>query len=275
LGVREGWSLQGALARTIAALTRGATSAGMVGLVMTSCASPPSSAAKAPALFVGQDLRGYYPNLARYRTQYLEGDSYRPDPSHLSVLWFERQDQQTFLVYNSPPDSPQARCRYDELSWWEDGYLRYIQTADACGPRRTEIVYDAPIIFLPRRWDGQPWHLDGQSGARYYVDGTLRCVGTNRWTAEILGVEQVAQADSDLHWRTTQTTTWSTGDVSGGCYTGTVTHWQEDYWLTGRLLDPSGARHGKGVQRTMGGNLDEHDQTWDIRMARWVPLPGR
>jgi hypothetical protein len=234
-------------------------------------AAPAREGAHAP--FVGEDLRDYYPNLSRYTSYYLEGDDYTPGQPRLSVLWFEPRDQQTFRVYNSPPASAQARCGYDDLSWWGDGYLRYVRTVTACDAPRTEIVYDAPIIFLPDRWDGRPWRLDGRSSARYSIDGRPRCQGTNAWTAEIVGVEQVAPGDVELHWRTTQTTTWATGDVRGGCYAGFVTRWREDYWLTGQLTDPAGDHRGKGLRRTAGGNLDVHNATWDIRIARWMPLP--
>lgn len=266
------------LTRALVALTRRVTTACTIGMVVASCGSTHAPAPATPrpvahAPFVGEDLGDYYPNLARYTTQYLEGDNYRPDGPRLSVLWFERQDRQAFRVYNSAPTSAQARCGYDELSWSRDGYLRYVRTVAACGQQRTEIAYEQPIVFLPQRWDGRPWRLDGRSAARYYIDGQLHCEGTNAWTAEVLGVEETSPGNADLHWRTTQTTTWTTGDVRGGCYAGSVTRWREDYWLTGRLPDPAGVRQGKGLQHTVGGNLDKPDQAWDIRMARWVPLP--
>lgn len=248
----------------------------VLSLVATTCGgveqAPPARVAARPP-FVGEDLRDYYPDLARYTTQYLDGDNFTATGPRPSVLWFERQDGETFRVYNSHPGSEQSRCNYDDLSWWKDGFLRYVRTVVACGTRRTEIVYDSPIIFLPRVWDGRPWSLDGRSGAQFFVNGRLRCEGTNAWTAQILGLEELAPGDFQLHWRTTQTTAWATGDVLGGCYAGTVTHWREDYWLTTRLPDPRGAARGKGLARTMGGNLDLPDQSWDVRMARWVPLP--
>lgn len=244
-------------------------------LVLAACASgpPPAATRSAPAPFVGQDLRDYYPDLARYTTQYLEGDNYGPGGPRFSVLWFERQDDQTFRIYNSDPTSADARCNYDELSWWKDGLLRYVRTVTACRKPTTTIEYDPPIIFLPQQWTGRPWRLNGQSTARSFVDGVLRCQGTNAWVAQIVGVEQGLPGDVELHWSTTQTTTWTSGSVPGLCYKGGVTHWREDYWLTARLADPGGVRQGKALWRTMGGNLDRPDLGWDIRMARWAPLP--
>jgi hypothetical protein len=231
------------------------------------------------AAFAGADLRAYYPNLDRYQTQYLEGRNYvpHPDAPDRAVLWFERQDQWTWRMYNWAPEDPGRRCHYDQLSWWDDGYLRYVRTVDGavdgCGSQRTEIVYDPPIIFLPTVWSGQPWRLDGTSTARYLVDGQRRCEGTTSWTAEIPGVEQIAPGEAGLHWRTTQTTAWTTGDVVGGCYAGYATRWQEDYWLTNQLPDLGGVRQARGLKRTKGGNLDAPATGWDIWMDRWAALP--
>lgn len=254
-------------------LTRLVVAACLVAVLAACGAAPAPPPRKPPPPFVNEDLRLYYPNVDRYKTMYLEGDNYWPNGPRATVLWFEPLDRQTFRVYNTPPNSVRARCGYDELAWRDDGYLRYTRTVVACGPQRTEIVYDEPIVFLPQRWNGQPWRVDGRSSARYSVDGMLGCRGTNVWTAEVLGVEQIPPGDVDLHWRTTQTTTWTTGDVKGGCFAGAVTRWQEDYWLTGKLPGPRGTRDGRGLQLTVGGNLDKRDDNWDIRMARWVPLP--
>jgi hypothetical protein len=264
--------LRGAATRVERALLSRIALVGLLAVLAACDGSAHASGAARPP-FVGDDLRQYYPNLARSQTQYLEGDDSVPTPPRVSVVWFESKDQSTFLRYNTDPRSAQARCSYDELAWSTDGYLRYMRTVTDCARPRTEIVYEVPIVYLPQHWDGHPWRDDGQSVARYSIDGRLRCIGITAWTAQVLGVEQVAPGDAQLHWRTTQSTTWVTGDVQGGCTAGGVLHWQEDYWLTGHL--PDGTRRSNGLRRTAGGNQDDRADTWDVRMTRWTPLPSR
>jgi hypothetical protein len=244
-------------------------------LLVLSAACSGAGSSKGPSRppFVGEDLRYYYPGINRYQTQYLQGDDYWNGGPRLAVLWFERRDQRMYRVYNYPPGSPQARCGYDELTWTDEGYLRYSRTVTECGPQPTELVYDPPITYLPQYWHGRPWSQSGQSVARYSIGGRLRCVGIANWTNEVLGVDRIAPGDPELHARLSQTTTWVTGDVTGSCFANTVLNWREDYWLTAHLPDPDGVPRGNGLHRTVGGNLDSNRDYWDIRIARWAPLP--
>lgn len=220
------------------------------------------------------DLKKYYPNTTQYDKRYLEGYNYISGEPQRSVLWFESQDQWTFRAYNSGPEDQNARCHWDELSWWDDGTLRYSKTHHECpGETASEIIYDAPIIFLPRYWSArqEPWAINGSSGAKYYENGNLRCTGTNNYTAEIIGEEEIAPGQTGIHWRTTQTTNWDTGDVPGKCYVGYTTKWREDYWLS-KLPLPNGKEKG-GLKRSVGGNLDNDDSSWDVWFDKWENLP--
>jgi hypothetical protein len=232
--------------------------------------------------FVGEDLRDYYPNLALYRTQYLRGYNYVTSPPSYAVLWFEQKDSSTFLQHNGAPGDEQASCNTDYLSWWDDGFLRYVRTVNSCGAHTTDIDYmtqNDPIILLPQSWDGRPWSFSSSSPAVYTVDGHPACSGTNAWTAQVLGVEQMAPGDYGLHFRTTQTLTlrvdpafdWSTFD--GGSPCAPTTHWQEDYWLVQDLpIDGGGTT--KGLKRTQGGDLDVTTYpAWNIWMDEWAALP--
>jgi len=222
-----------------------------------------------------QDLRSYYPNATLYATQYLSGQNYLPDPAHptWSVLWFEAQDAYSYRMYNSNPASPQARCHWDQLSWWPDGYLRYLKTVDNCAG--STVVTDfsaAPIIFLPENWDGvTPWRLEGSAPVTHFADGLIRCTGITVWLAQIFGWEPLTPQDHAIHWRTTQLTNWTTG--SGDCAAGTAVRWQEDYWLTAALASPAGPE--KGLKRANGGNLDSASRHWDVWMNTWVSLHYR
>lgn len=234
----------------------------------------PAPGKRTAQAFVRQDLSSYYPGLG-LRGDYLQGQNSVTSPPSPSVLWFERQDRYTFLQYNSRPGSAQSRCNADQLSWWPDGYLRYVKTTNACGSHPNVIDFSgAPIVFLPRTWDGNPWQLSGSSPAVYSVDGVVRCTGTTAWMAQILGVEEISPGELALHWRTTQSTRWATGDVQGGCFAGTTLRWQEDYWFTRQLPGPrSGPGHRLGLKRARGGNLDVATGQWDIWMNRWASLP--
>jgi hypothetical protein len=220
------------------------------------------------------DLKKYYPNTAQYETKYLEGFNYITGAPQRSVLWFEKQDQWTFKTYNSGPEDINSRCHYDELSWWDDNTLRYSKTHHECpGSASNEIVYDAPIIFLPRYWDkaNGKWTYSGSSSAKYYENGGLRCTGTNAYVAEIIGEEEIAPGQKGIHWRTTQTTSWQTGDVAGKCFAGYTTRWQEDYWLS-KLPMPNG-KLAEGLKRSKGGNLDNSNSSWDVWFDNWKYLP--
>lgn len=234
---------------------------GTVALSMTSAAP------------VKEDLKSYYPNTNKYGNHYLEGFNHATGNPLRSVFWFEKVDQWSFKAYNSAPENPDARCNWDLLSWWDDGYLRYSQTHHDCpGSTPNDIYYDSPIIFLPRYWKGGSWKLTGESGAKYYENGQLRCTGTNRWTAEIIGWEEVAPKVKGIHWRSTQITTWDSGDVLGKCFAGYVTNWQEDNWLA-KIPNPSGNLE-KALKRSKGGNLDTKSGNWDVWYDKWVKLPG-
>jgi len=219
--------------------------------------------------WAGDVLADYYPGTST--GTYLIGYNYVSQPPSVTVLWNDRQDADTFRQHNW---GPYQRCHTDQLSWWAevDGYLRYVSTTDTCTPgQSTAIIYSIPIIFLPRTWSGSYWSLTGTSSATYVINGITRCTGTTAWKAEILGLETIAPNEVGLHWRTTQTTTWATGDVTGGCWAGAITHWQEDYWFVNDLPGPNGP--AKGLKRTKGGNLDVDAGRWDIWFDRWAALP--
>jgi len=236
----------------------------LVAVAVTSGVTPAQAAS-----FVGDDLQGYYPNSALYQTEYLQGQNYVVSPPSYAVLWFERQDQYTFLQHNFAPSDPKARCHTDYLSWWPDHFLRYVKTVDSCGAQTTTIDYGTqgnPIIYLPDLWNGSTWSLSGSSPAVYTVDGLVECTGTNRWSAQILGVEEMAPGEFGLHWRSNQTLTLS------GSACAPTTHWQEDYWLVQDLPSPSGPQ--KGLKRTQGGDLDRSTYPdWNIWMDDWAGLP--
>lgn len=221
------------------------------------------------------DLKSYYPNINLFKNYYLEGHNYinSQSPSR-AVLWFEPQDQWSYKMYNSAPEDVNSRCHYDLLSWWDDGFLRYVKTHDECpGHTPNEITYDSPIIFLPRLWDSLvPWVYNGLSGAKYYQNGVLVCEGTNSYKAEIVGLEQIAPNEEGIHWRTTQTTNWTSGNVPGGCSAGSTTRWQEDYWLT-NTLPIQNSTPTKALKRSKGGNLDISGNNWDVWFDSWKLLP--
>ena len=97
------------------------------------------------------------------------------------------------------------------------------------------------------------------------------CKGYNDWTANIVGLEQIAPGETGIHWKTYQETTWTDGPgVQGGCWPGTITKWQEDYWLTDQL--PWNNTVAKALKRSKGGNLNGADN-WDIWFDKWQLLP--
>ncbi len=221
------------------------------------------------------DLKSYYPNTDFFKNYYLEGKNYINSQSPTrSVLWFEQQDQWTFKMYNSAPEDVNKKCHYDQLSWWDDGFLRYVKTHDECpGQIPNEIVYDPPIIFLPRTWDSStPWSFSGQSNAKYYQNGVVVCEGTNSYKAEIIGLEQIAPNEQGIHWKTTQNTSWASGSVPGGCSAGYTTQWQEDYWLTD-ILPTQNSGAAKALKRSNGGNKGVASDSWDIWFDSWKLLP--
>jgi hypothetical protein len=220
------------------------------------------------------DLKAYYPNPNLFKTNYLEGKNYvKPATPTRSVLWFESQDQWSFKQYNYAPTDVNSRCHYDLLSWWDDGFFRYTKTYNGCpGVTPNEIVYESPIILLPRFWNSSvPWSYTGQATAKYYQNGVLKCQGINSYTSQVIGLEQITPTEKGIHWKTTQTTKWTSGNVPGGCYAGYTTHWQEDYWLTDILPVQNGVV-AKALKRSKGGNLDIPSDSWDIWFDKWSPL---
>jgi hypothetical protein len=245
------------------------------------------------------DLMPYYPNAQMISTHYLEGYNYSFSPARRSVLWFEKAGNQTsrvdnFRLYNSGPEDPQRRCNYDQLSWnftstnkaTGNAALRYTQTRNTCNISATkpvtDITYSPGIAFLPRYWnDAKPWVSTGSSKATYKEGATTgslvtKCTGTNTYKAEILGREviDIPTGLSAIHWRTTQTTAWTSGPGStySGCRPGTVTNWQEDYYLIDTLPTVNGTPK-KGLKRSVGGNKDVSFPNWDVWLDKWQPLP--
>lgn len=263
------------------------------GLILSPFSSGSASAATV-------DLSLYYPNKALASNRYLEGFNYRQNPVRRSVLWFEQVRNTSsvdgFRMYNSGPEDPNGRCNYDVLSWvynstrkaTASASLQYAQTRNTCNVSAakpaTDIVYTPAITFLPRYWnDAAPWTSTGSSKATY-KEGTsastltTKCVGTNNWKAEIIGREVIDPPTglTAIHWRTTQTTTWTSGSGStySGCRPGAVTRWQEDYFLIDSLPIVGGSTTAKGLKRSYGGNLDSATYPdWDVWMDKWQPLP--
>lgn len=222
--------------------------------------SPKVSAKKAV------DLKLYYPNGAMIQNYYLN------QASPHQVLWFEKQDQWSFKVYNSAPEDPNSRCHWDLLSWWDDNTLRYSQTHNEC-PKSIQIdtIYDPPIILLPSLWDeNQNWSLDYQAKMIQKESGITVCTGTNNYTASIIGWENISPGTRVLHWRSQQQTTW---DNFGKCAGWAPTRWREDYWLEDSL-SVEGGRTAKGLKRSKGGNLDVPSDSWDIWFDMWKKLPS-
>ena len=246
------------------------------------------------------NLLAYYPNPTMLRTHYLEGYNYSFTPARRSVMWFEKVGTQTskvdsYRLYNSGPEDPQSRCNYDQLSWsysstskaTAPATLRYTQTRNTCNlsatKPATDITYSPGIVFLPRYWtDTNTWSTTGSSQAIYKEGAsaatlTTKCVGTNTYKAEIIGREIIDPPTglTAIHWRTTQTTKWTSGSGStySGCRPGAITNWQEDYYLIDALPVVGGSPQ-KGVKRSIGGNKDITYPNWDVWFDRWQPLPS-
>lgn len=212
------------------------------------------------------DLKTYYPNYELIGSHYL----YQTSPNQ--VLWFERKDQYTVRMYNSDPKSSTARCHWDELSWWNDNTFRYSKTHDECpGKPITETIYDPPIIFLPRIWNPRNgnWSLSNQAKVTHSENGVVTCTGLNKYTASIIGWEEIHPKVYGLHWKTEQNTIW---DSFGKCNGWEPTLWQEDYWFINNL-PVEGKVPSKGLKRTKGGNLKVVSENWDIWFDTWKKLP--
>lgn len=211
---------------------------------------------------VNVDLRSYYPNDTTSSDYYLKQNS---PPA---VLWFEKQGADSWKMYNSNPfDSVYSHCHWDLLSWSNDT-LTYGQTHNECpNTTQTDTIYNPPIVFLPRYWNGTPWTQTGTSQTTVKQNGTTVETGTNNYTASIIGYETLASGMRVIHWRTQQIITWTTGPN-----VNYPTHWQEDYWLTDTLPVEGGGTK-PALLHTKGGNLSGADN-WDITFDAWSALPS-
>lgn len=232
------------------------------------------------------DLKAYYPNPSLYSNYYLEGFNLR-DPSDTtpdrSVLWFEKTSpsSEEFKRFNSAPEDPtESRCSWDLLSWAGDN-LTYAQTHNDCGTNNKDVIYDQPILFLPRYWnDTTTWTYNGSTPVTTTkLNGDPGCTGVNTYTSRILGRTEVTPGVMAIHWRTNQTINWSFGDDLPDCVTGGVTNWQEDYYMIENMPVEGyeGLSSTLGLKRTVGGNTDNYANTglhdWDVWYDNWVKLP--
>lgn len=210
-------------------------------------------------------IKIFYSKIWFYKNDYLEGYNFVTRLPVKSVLWIEQQDKWTYKLYNSDPEDKNGKCHFDQLSWWDDGFLRYVKTFDSCpGSKQNEIVYDPPIVFLPKDFDKNRgnWSLSSTSKAKYYENGVLKCEGINNYSNKILEIEETKPGTKTVHWQTNQTTKWSFGNIAGKCFKGFVTRWQEDYWLDYSKLKEQ--QMIKAIKRSRGGNLDNPKDSWDI-----------
>lgn len=200
------------------------------------------------------DLSTYWPGDASHA---LWGRNVMNDTP--TVLWFEWQDGYTFRQYNSDPEHLDARCNFDTLSWWDDGYLRYLGTTNVCA--HTEVRYDPPIIIMPRLAPQTDWQLPQRADVTVLLDDEIRCRGTMYATASVSG----------MHVRSVQNTDWLwTKGTVATCPAGMTTHWQEDYTLgTLPLADGGQAR---GIIESAGGNQDFTVDRWDVRFEQRAAL---
>lgn len=214
------------------------------------------------------DLKPYYSDTGRAENYYLDGFNVYGGAHNVSVLWFEKQDQWSFKLYNSTPGS---RCHWDWLGWWDDvNSFRYTKTHDECGSVVKEVIFDPPIIFLPRYWDGNPWTLSGLSSKITTTEnGVVVCTGTTSYTPSILGIEEIVPGVSTIHWRTQQNTKW---DNFGNCAGWADTNWQEDYWFYDSVAVAGGGTD-KGLKRSLGGVVGGSPDNWDVWIEYWKPLP--
>lgn len=229
------------------------------------------------------DLKSYYPNFDLMNNYYLEGTNNRIEGSPTrSVLWFGEVDGDPdgFKQYNYAPEDAQKDCHWDRLSWAGDE-LNYHQTYDGCDTNDKDVTFSTPIQLLPRYWDDtDSWTTSGSTTqTTTKLNGDPGCVGTNEWTATILGYVTVSPGVQAIHYRTEQSVLWSSGDDLPYCAGETTTNWQEDYYLVDNIAvtDYDGVTSAPGLFRTVGGNLDTYQEDgiydWDITMANWELLP--
>lgn len=232
------------------------------------------------------DLKSYYPNPALYSNYYLEGfnlrDSNDTTPDR-SVLWFEKTNPngEEFKRYNSGPEDPvESRCSWDLLSWAGDN-LTYAQTHNDCGTNNKDVIYDQPILFLPRFWDDtKPWIYNGTTPVTTTkLNGDEGCKGVNTYTSQILPRTEVTAGVMAIQWRTNQTINWSKGDDFPDCVAGGVTNWQEDYYMIEEMpvQGYEGLASARGLKRIVGGNFDKYTSSglhdFDVWYDKWVKLP--
>lgn len=218
----------------------------------------PASAQEPPV-----DFTDLYPGTDG--TTYLTGTNYAVVPPSSAVLWMDIADRGWWYLFNSNPASESASCHWDRFRWHDE--LRYYQTHHSCGDSLTSVIYPGGVVYLPATWVGGPWTRSGSTPAWYFVDGDLVCIGTLEWTAEVLGVVELAPGVDAVWTRTTQTTTWTDGpgDPVTGCAPGATARYQDHHFWTDRLA------------RSVGGNLDRHDAghgwDWDVWFDGWAPMP--
>ncbi len=197
------------------------------------------------------NLKKYYPNPAlAYNGEHLEGFNYEHTPPSRSVLWFEEFNKGRFRQYNSAPGE---RCHYDALRWRK--VLKYSGTHDSCGAITYDTIYSPAIVFIPKRWNGDHWIRNGVSSVTQKENGVTVCTGTNTWRADLFGYVEVTPGVQGIHWRSTQSTVWDTGNCAD-------TEWQEDYFMIDSLPG------GKGLKRSVGGNKSGSFR-WDVWFDRW------
>jgi hypothetical protein len=230
------------------------------------------------------DLKSYYPNTQLYENYYLEGMNHR-DPNAAptrSVLWFEvtGDNGDSFRLYNSGPEEVQNRCNWDQLSWVGD-FLTYAQTHNGCNGDNKDVIYSSPIRFLPRYWDDTTtWTYNGSSPiSTTTLSGDPGCTGTNSYTGEILGYSEVQPGVQAIHWRSTQSVAWATGNDAPYCVANSTTNWVENYYLIPNLPVENfqGLTSAPALIRTVGGNSDTYTNSglwdWDVWFSRWTLLP--
>lgn len=213
-----------------------------------------------PALGGSVDLRSYYPNEQTVSQHYyLEGWNYVTGTPQRAVLWFETLDNGKFKQFNSAPEDAQARCHWDLLQW--SAKLTYSQTHHECVGRNADTLFSPAITLMPKFWNGLPWTAKGISKTIQTENGVIVATGTNVWRADVLGWETVAPGLRAIHIRSSQNTTWADGSV---------THWQEDYYLA--IVPKAGDGTTKAMKRHVGGNLDVPSDRWDVWFDQWEAL---
>lgn len=224
------------------------------------------------------DFSRFYPNTGMYKTNFLNGNNYVGNTPSWAVLWFgDIKSNGDYKMYNSNPAGSDARCNWDQFRWTVSS-LQYSRTRNTCNTD-TDIRYSPAIAYLPRSWNGKAFKKSGTSGATYYESGRLKCVGTNKWIAEIFAnpVELSAGVNA-THVRSSQTTTWTSGvgSTKTGCKPGETSRYQENLYFVTDLPIYDSQNVALGLKRSVGGSLDFYAQRgwdWDIWFDNWKKLP--